>query len=552
MTKLSNLCAVIAAAACAVGCASSTATGPGPLRFHNRAPVTLVNDRVPIALPATYKPGLREYHLRENWIEPTRRAFTVSDHRRAENPNSLGEVPDSAWFTNRAPLTPAQIRRGPGGGGPDRSEPWRVVGVKVGGMAIGITIKDARGDRYVLKFDERGHAETESAADVIVQRLAWAFGYNVPDNEVVNFQREQLQLDPEALVRDIAGNERPMTAADLEQYLAMAESDHGTFRGLASKFIDGKILGGVEPEGVRKDDPNDRVPHELRRDLRGQRMLWAWVNHPDIKALNALSAFTDDGYVKWYTLDYGESLGVGARTTGMPRLGFRNTYSLRDSMLALVTLGLYVRPWEKRDHYPDYRGLGHFDSESFDPGGWQPNHNWRPTDIADRFDELWAAEILLRFTRAHIQAAVEAGKYTDPRTTEYVVRTLLGRQRKIGRHAFARVAPLTRFEVRGGKAGALEVCFDDLWLRHAYGLPAATRYHVSSFDHAGTSLGRAERVAADADARTCVGGLRAGASHAGYTVAKIEIWRSHGNVPPVFVHVARGPRGFRVIGLDRR
>jgi hypothetical protein len=540
--------ALVAVMSCALGCAGSPMRGPGPLRFHNQAPVTVVNDRDPIAAPESFDEGLVEYYMREDLIEPTRRALSVTDPRPAQNVNSLGEVPDSSWFTNRSP-TPEQIRRGPGEL-LDRSQPWRVVGVKVGGAAIGITIKDAHDHRYVLKFDERGHAETESAADVIVQRLAWAVGYNVPDNQVVTFKRADLVLDREAVVRDRAGDKRPMTDADLEKYLAMAENEQGTYRALASRFIDGKIIGGVEPQGVRQHDSNDRVPHELRRDLRGQRLLWAWVNHVDLKAQNTLATFTDGKFVKWYTLDFGESLGVNARTLSQPWDGYRATLSLRDFGLSLVTLGLYVHPWENQ-HYPSFRGLGYFDSDAFDPATWMPSHSWRPIDLADRFDELWAAEILLRFTRAHIEAAVAAGSYSDPRTAEYVVRTLLARQRKIGAYAFSRVAPLTRVEARE-QAGGLEVCFDDLSLHHAYGAPAETRYHASSFDFDGRPLANANRWTAATADRTCITGIRPGVSHDRYTIARIDVRRGATGLPPLFVHLAIGPQGVRVVGLDRR
>ena len=529
---------------------SSGLHGPTQLRFKNADPVMLVNDRTPVDPPKKFDTGLVEYYVNEDLRGPTRRLLTVEDHRVAANANSLGEVPDSAWFTNRT-VTPDELRKGPGGGGPDRSAPWRVVGVKAGGAAIGITIKDAKDDRYVLKFDERGHPETESAADVIVQRLTWGLGYNVPDNQVVTFKRDQLVLDPKAEVKGRAGAGRPMTEADLEKYLGMGESQNGEFRALASKFISGKIVGGVEPEGVRKGDANDRVPHELRRDLRGQRLLWAWVNHLDLKSQNTLSTYTDEKFVQWYALDFGESLGVGTRTTDVQRLGYRTTYSISDTLLNFLSLGMRVAPYEREMSIPAMRGLGKFESKVFDPATWVSSHNWRPTDIADRFDELWAAERLMRLTRAHVEAAVAAGAYTDPRTSAYLVTTLLERQRKIGHYAFSRVAPLAQFEAR--EAGrALEVCFSDLWLLYAYGAPAATSYRAQVFDHGGARLGAASIPAQGTDARSCIAGLPHGEANDGYTIVELAVHRQHGSPPPLYVHIARGPKGLRVIGLDRR
>ncbi len=532
-------------------CAGPVRHAPGPLRFANREPVTLVNDRRPIAPPKTFDESIFEYYIHEDVMEPTRRALTVETPRRAANANSIGNVPDSAWFTNRKP-TPEQVRRGPGGGGPDRSEPWRVIGVKVGGAAIGITIKDARGDRYVLKFDEREFPETETAADVIVQRLTWAFGYNVPDNEVVYFERPQLVLDPSAEVKLRTGAKRPMTQADLEKYVGMAtpEAD-GRYRALASKFVPGKVVGGVDPGGVRDGDPNDRVPHELRRDLRGQRMLWAWVDHVDLKSQNSLATYTDGKYVEWYALDFGDSLGVTARTTAYPILGYRGVYSLTGFLTSLFTLGLRVEPWEKRISYPELRGLGHFESELFDPARWTPAHHWRPADAADRFDDLWAAEILMRMAPEHIEAGVAAGAYSDPRTSAYVVQILLERQRKIGHHAFSRVAPLTEVEATD-RDGAIELCFTDLWLEYAYGSAATTAYRTRVFDDAGRPLAAASAWLPPREPRSCISRLPTGAAGDGYTIVEVEVRRGTKPMPPVFVHVARGRTGMRVIGLDRR
>ncbi|MBA3499262.1 MAG: hypothetical protein H0T65_02755, partial [Deltaproteobacteria bacterium] len=452
-------------------------------------------------------------------------------------------------FTKRT-VTPEQILRGPGLGGPDRSKPWRVIGVKVGGAAIGITIEDGRDERYVIKFDEVGFPEAETAADVVVQRLTWAFGYNVPDNDIVSFTRKDIVLDPKAEVKYRSGDKRPMTAADLETYLGMAEKDGSKFRGLASRLIEGKIIGGIEPSGTRKGDKNDRVPHELRRDLRGQRMLWAWVNHIDIKSHNALATYTDEKYVKWYALDFGDSLGVNQRTTGRTALGHRTSYSPTDYLKALVTFGLIVQPWERPVNYPVLRGVGRFDSVLFDPKAWKPAHHWQPTDNADRFDELWAAEKLMKLSRPYIEAAVAAGQYTDPRSAAYVAHVLFERQRMIGSYAFSQVAPLTQFTVRDDRTVTL--CFEDLWLRYGYGSGGDTTYRTRTFDYEGRRMADRSAWHPASAANTCLPELPLAETRESYTIIEVELRRRNRTLPPIFVHVARGPQGLRVIGIDRR
>ncbi|MBA3503075.1 MAG: hypothetical protein M4D80_31790 [Myxococcota bacterium] len=533
-----------------VACGGGAAGTPGRLRFHNADPVLLVNDRKPIAAPKKVDPGLVEYYWREDFVQPAKEILTIEESRRAENINSIGDVPNSTWFTNRQP-TPDEIRRGPGVGGPDRSKPWSVVGVKVGGAAVGIAITDGRDERYVLKFDEVGYPETESAADVIVQRLTWAFGYNVPDNEVVTFKRTDLVLDPKAEVKFPSGKKRPMTEADLEKYLGMAESDGDQFRALATKMIGGKIIGGVEPSGTRPGDDNDRVPHDRRRDLRGQRLLWAWVDHVDLKSKNSLATYTDEGFVRWYALDFGESLGVDAITTGRNRLGYQTAFSMTDYLTGFFSFGLYVERHERPVHYPRLRGVGNFESKRFDPAKWQAAHRWRPVDAADRFDELWAAEILMRFSREHIEAAVAAGTYTDPRASQYVVQTLIERQRKIGDYAFSRVAPLTKVDARADRE-AITVCFDDLWLQYAYGTREATSYRTRAFDYEGRALAAASTWKRATESRTCLEGIPSGRTHDAYTIVEIVVARDGRRLPPMLVHVARGPAQVRVVGIDRR
>ncbi|HEY4240306.1 MAG TPA: hypothetical protein VGM88_10835 [Kofleriaceae bacterium] len=508
------------------GCAAGAPDGPGALRFRVAAPVTEVADRAPIGKPKTDEPGLTSYYVREDFVEPARRALTIADHRRAANVNALGDVPDSAWFTNRAP-TAAEIRRGPGRGGPDRSAPWHVVGVKRGGAAIGITIEDAKHDRYILKFDEKGAPETETGADVVVQRLSWAFGYNVPDNEVVTFERADL----------VVGT--GMSEAQLERYLAFADAAGGTYRALASKLLPGVPVGGIEPSGTHPGDANDRVPHELRRDLRGQRLLWAWVDHIDLKSANSLATY-DGGHLTWYALDFGESLGVAARTDHVPRLGWRKRYAPHDSLRALVTLGALVEPWEEHASWPSLRGLGDFSATDFDPAAWVPDNTWRPIEEADRFDEFWAAAILMRFTPAQIAAAVDAGRYSDPRTAAYLVQTLVARQRRIGAYAFARVAPLAGFAVDTG------LCFDDLWLAYGYGAAADTRYRTTAYDATGHARATSAWSAA-VGPRTCLA-----TTVPSYTIVRVDVARRGQLLPPVFVHAALLDGAPHVIGVDRR
>src|ERR1700761_5512066 len=66
--------------------------------------------------------------------------------------NTLGEVPDSSWFTNRPPLTREELQQGARvHGGPQ--PPFTVVAAKTEGVTPGFRIKDGRGFIYFIKVD---------------------------------------------------------------------------------------------------------------------------------------------------------------------------------------------------------------------------------------------------------------------------------------------------------------------------------------------------------------------------------------------------------------
>ena len=87
----------------------------------------------------------------------------------AANANTLDEVPDSSWFTNRHGVERMSVEalvRGPDSGdGPDLSDPWTIFKSKSQGLTPGFEITDARGDRYIIKFDPLDIPELASAAE---------------------------------------------------------------------------------------------------------------------------------------------------------------------------------------------------------------------------------------------------------------------------------------------------------------------------------------------------------------------------------------------------
>src|SRR3982751_3270912 len=70
---------------------------------------------------------------------------------RAKNVNTIDEVPDSSWFTNRIgsrPITIEELTRGPAvGAAPDPSK-WTLIREKTAGAHPGFTARDAKGDTW--------------------------------------------------------------------------------------------------------------------------------------------------------------------------------------------------------------------------------------------------------------------------------------------------------------------------------------------------------------------------------------------------------------------
>jgi hypothetical protein len=194
--------------------------------------------------------------------------------RKALDANTLGEVPDGAWYTNRqreCRMTIEELKRGPGNTTPPSpAGPWRIISAKSDGVTPGFIIEDERKNRYVLKFDPPDFPELASAADVIGSKAFYALGYNTPENYIVHFRLENIDIPRGVMYRDADGKKRRLTARVIEDMLKpQPKGPDGKYRAMASRFISGKLAGPFSYGGMRADDPNDIIPHEDRRELRG-------------------------------------------------------------------------------------------------------------------------------------------------------------------------------------------------------------------------------------------------------------------------------------------
>ncbi len=534
-------------------------------RFANAPPALVVDDRRDVARPPSYRLYLPDlYTFEGTFVRPVDRALDLQRTRRARGVNALDEVPDSTWFTNRIAvrsLTPDEVRMGPITHDPSRHLPWLVLSTKVGGTEVGFVIKDAAGVKYQIKFDDASDPpELQTGVDAVVDRFLWAAGYNVAEDLVVYIRPSDLVLAPNAVVKDLTGKTaRALDRAELAHDLTLIHHERdGRIRTLASRWIAGVTLGGHPGEGVRRDDPNDLIPHELRRDLRGQFPIYAWLDAVDVTEGQYVDSWVADPsvpgrrYVEHYAVDFGKSLGAqGAIGLDWWR-GAAYLIDFAQMTRQLVTLGLTSRPWQDR-RAPALRGVSPlFEVKAFDPGSWHPDApGYLPFHTADRFDKFWGTKIVARFTRAQIRAAVEAGRFSDPRAVDYLTAMLVARQHATAAYWFARVNPLDQFAVAAARTGA-RLCFDDLAIANDAGATAATtRYAVTTYDRAGHRFGAHGELAAAPGGRSCAAVALAPGGD-GYTIVELATARP-GFRGTTFIYIARDPTtgAPRAIGVWR-
>jgi hypothetical protein len=405
----------------------------------------------------------------------------------AANINTLGEVPDSSWFTNRMgtrPMTVPELLRGPNGiGGPDASN-LEVISGKSEGITPGMVVRDPTGEIFFVKFDPKAHPKLLTSSEVIVTKFFHAFGYNVPENYLAAIRRENLHISPNASFRDENGKKRTMNERDLDRILEKVPVlPDGSVEIVASRRIPGKDLGPFRYIGTRSDDPNDIFNHEDRRELRGLRLFAAWLNHDDSRSINTRDFFEgepDAGYIKHYLIDFGSCLGSGSVTIQGRRAG--NEYKLEwtPMLKAAASLGLWDRKWRYVD-YPAYGGIGRFEADHFQPHLWRPEY---PNPAFQRMkldDAFWAVGRIMTFSDEAIQALVRTGSYS-PEAEEYLARTLIKRRDKIVKHYLALLNPVSDFRVVQ-RSGVPHLSFRNLGEEAGLGKASGYRFRWLGFDN---------------------------------------------------------------------
>lgn len=427
------------------GCASS-GRPPLPLRPE---PIPY-GDTLPVEPPEARGEG-EIAELFHATIRDAAQPFGLRGEQEALNIDRYDDVVNSAWFehrNDRRRLTPEEVARGPTRGtGPDTSRILKVVEGKTQGFTPGFTVEDARGDRYLFKFDAAEYLHLGSAAGVISNRLFWAAGWHVPEDYIVVFDTARLEVAEDAELETAAGT-RPLTREHVQEIL-----DHtrplpgGRYIALASKFLDGEPLGPFMFHETRDDDANDYYHHEYRRDLRGLSVVSAWLNHFDMRFANTLDMYVEPGYVKHYLIDFGSTLGSSAgRHPYTPRTGREHRVELWPILARTATLGVYTKGWEFQSFEVEHPSIGYIPTDSYDPKGWRTGWPNKAFSFRTDRDGYWGAKLVASFTDEQIRAAIGEG-HLPPEAAAALEKILIFRRDRTVRYWFGRVTPVEDFRV---------------------------------------------------------------------------------------------------------
>jgi hypothetical protein len=472
----------------------------------------------------------------------------------AVNVNTIDEVPDSTWFTNRIgrrSMAMDEIVRGPNQLESLNVDGWPIVQEKSSGITPGYRVTDPEGRLYQLKFDPPEHPEMASGAEVIGASIYHALGYNVVQGYIVEVDPSKIVIAPTATTVDMSGRKRSMTRDDVDRLLERAARlPNGKYRAMASRFAEGRPVGYFKYYGTRPDDPNDIHPHEHRRELRANRVFAAWLNHDDSRGLNTLDMLEGPPgrqYIRHYMFDFGSIMGSGSTMAQVPRAGNEYILEWGPALKTLVTFGLFVRPWITVDYWEGAKSVGRFESDFFDPLEWRPEYPNPAFENMRADDALWGARLVARFSDDAIRAVVAKARYSEPGAAEHIATTLIARRNKVLRAWLTAINPLA--DARLAADGTLTFRNEAA----DAGVAAAPReYRLSwaAFDNtAGTRTGESYEQQTTEPRAVAPEALRGGA------FVTVAVRTVHPDYPgwdsPVSFTFRRAENGWTTVGLDR-
>ena len=530
---------------------TAVAVGGAPPRFLPDDPIAVDDDRAIDASKVQPIEGSNGYDFAENtFLKPGDKADI-----RAVNINTVDEVPDSTWFTNRIgrrAMSIEEIVRGPNQLDSVNIDGWPIVQEKSSGITPGYRVTDPTGHLYQVKLDPPSNPEMASGAELIGAAIYHSLGYNVVQGYVAEIDPSKIVISEKATTTDMSGRRRRMRQSDVDKLLARgAKLPNGKYRATVSRFAEGRPVGYFKYYGTRPDDPNDIHPHEHRRELRGNRVFAAWLNHDDSRGINSLDML--DGpegrkYILHYMFDFGSTLGSGSTMPQGQRAGNEYILEWAPALKTLASFGLYVRPWITVPYDETRKSVGRFEAEFFDAVAWRPEYPNPAFDNMRADDAFWAARLVARFSDEAIRAIVAKARYSEPGAAEQIGSTIIERRDKVVRAWITAVNPVV--DATLGADGTLRFQNAAVQARIAAAAPTGYALRWSRLDNAtGAESGVVERTVTEPTDQAPASVLGDAA------FVQVQIRTRHPQFPhwdlPVTLSFRRAGNGWQLVGLER-
>ena len=391
-----------------------------------------------------------------------------------------------------------------------------------------------------------------TGTEVAASRLVWALGYHTVEYHITQLAMDNLLVADTARVTYPGAKERKMRQEDLQWLRGRSKPDpDGTFRVIVSKAAPGRPVGRILYHGTRSDDPNDLVPHENRRELRGWRVFAAWLNHVDAKSIQSLDALVKDGdksYVRHYMLDFSSTMGAGSI---YPRDYFEGYEPVIEPFgeigKRMVSLGFRIPRWRTVD-YDGTPAIGRVpvDHSDWDPDLWTSRFPNAAFLRAREDDKFWAATKLTAMTKEMIAAALREGQFGDEKGVAILQKFLEDRRQIILQKYLNAINPVVNPAMDA--SGALT--FENAAVQAGVGkAPAQYKVEWAAYDNGtGESSPIGETTGNERQQSP------SGASSASFV--RVAIGGSGGGAPeswgkPIHAWFKRAGGGWKLVGLER-
>jgi len=486
-----------------------------PPRFADAPAFLRLADRAPIALPARHDP-LEAIYLSNAYVR--RPVIEALDPRRTPEAGDINALDDALRSSFFDPTEPREIAGPP-------VAPFAVISDVTSSGLDGLAISDARGLRYELLRDTQSRPALRSAAIAIASRLLGALGYLTPEAYV-------LSISP----RDLVPIQRRTLPAHIKAFLqAGPPPEDERYRVAAIRWPVGIDVGATPANGVRDDDPNDRIEHKDRRVLRALSAAFFWVGASDLEPGTLRDSYLGapgHGHLLHWIVRLDGALGADATRTPS------ETAAHGEPLAALFTLGIY-RP-RRLPVQTRWLSLGDFDERaSF--AGFSLSPPFAPAHRALPGDLYWIAKRISSVSDEQIAAAVDAAHMRDRSAAARARDVLAARRVVVAKYAFSRVTPC---EIEGVSEN--ELVLRDEAIVHGFAAAARSHYARRYLDDEGSAAAEPSRAAPEG-ARVRV---PLPPTHRDYLVVQVRAERD-GEAPPraMEIHIVRDAKGARVVGV---